>query len=120
MLIRIDPTRDTPVFAQIASSIRGDIVAGSAISGDRLPPAKQIAASLGVNLHTVLHAYKLLREEGLVDMRPGRGAVVTATAGPAAELHDDIRRLVQRAAAVGISAEALANLVRDAPQAEAG
>jgi len=116
MLIRIDPTRETPVFAQIAASIRGDIVAGAVASGDRLPPAKQVAASLGVNLHTVLHAYKQLREEGLVDMRPGRGAVVTAAAGPAAALHDDIRSLVDRAASLGISVEALANLVRDAPR----
>lgn len=116
MLIRIDPTRETPVFAQIAASIRGDIVAGAIAAGDRLPPAKQVAASLGVNLHTVLHAYKQLREEGLVDMRPGRGAAVTSTAGLAAELRGDIRSLVERAAALGISAEALAGLVRDAPR----
>ncbi|MGO1628269.1 MAG: GntR family transcriptional regulator, partial [Microbacterium sp.] len=78
MLIRIDPTREEPVFTQIAASIRGDIVAGSVGEGDRLPSAKQVAASLGVNLHTVLHAYQQLRDDGLVDMRPGRGAVVTA------------------------------------------
>ncbi|WP_105565501.1 GntR family transcriptional regulator [Microbacterium halophytorum] len=114
MLIRIDPTREVPVFAQIAASIRADVVAGSVGPGDRLPSAKQVAASLGVNLHTVLHAYQQLREEGLVDMRPGRGAVVAAAAGPAAELRDDIGRIVARAASLGISRDALANLVRDA------
>lgn len=116
MLIRIDPARDTPVFAQIAGSIRGDIVAGTVSAGDRLPSAKQVAASLGVNLHTVLHAYQQLRDEGMVDMRPGRGAVVTAAAAAAADLRGDIRRLVDRAASLGVSVDALAGLVRDAPR----
>ncbi|MGO1847692.1 GntR family transcriptional regulator [Microbacterium sp.] len=112
MLIRIDPTREEPVFTQIAASIRGDIVAGSVGEGDRLPSAKQVAASLGVNLHTVLHAYQQLRDDGLVDMRPGRGAVVTAAAGHIAELRDDIRALVDRAESLGVSTEVLAGLVR--------
>ena len=112
MLIRIDPTRDEPVFAQIAGSIRGDIAAGRVVAGERLPAAKQIAASLGVNHHTVLHAYQELRDEGLVDMRPGRGAVVTQTAAAAAELHEDIRALVDRASERGISPDMLTSLIR--------
>ncbi|WP_119697116.1 GntR family transcriptional regulator [Microbacterium halotolerans] len=115
MLIRIDPAREAPVFTQIAASIRGDIVAGAVGEGDRLPSAKQVAASLGVNLHTVLHAYQQLRDDGLVDMRPGRGAVVTAAAGQVAELRDDIRALIDRASALGVSTEVLAGLVRDDP-----
>ena len=113
MLIRIDPTRDEPVFGQIAASVRSEIFAGRVAAGERLPAAKQIAASLGVNQHTVLHAYQLLRDEGLVDMRPGRGAVVTAVAHGAAALSDDIRALVDKATAAGITPEMLANLVRD-------
>lgn len=115
MLIRIDSSRDEPVFAQIAASIRGDVASGRVVAGERLPAAKQIAHSLGVNQHTVLHAYQLLRDEGLVDMRPGRGAVVTPAAAAAAELHDDIRALVARARDRGISADMLASLIRDTP-----
>jgi GntR family transcriptional regulator len=113
VLIRIDPTREEPVFAQIAGSIRGDIVAERSKPGDRLPAAKEVAAALGVNLHTVLHAYRQLREEGLVDMRPGRGAVVTDAATPLAALHDDIRTLVRRAEKLGVSREVLAGVVRE-------
>ena len=115
MLIRIDASREEPVFAQIAASIRGDIATGRVVAGERLPAAKQVAASLGVNPHTVLHAYQELRDEGLVDMRPGRGAVVTQAAAAAAELHDDIRALVARAAERGISPEMLASLIRGIP-----
>ena len=116
MLIRIDPAREEPVFSQIAASVRVDVAAGRVRAGERLPAAKQVASSLGVNLHTVLKAYQQLRDEGLVDMRPGRGAVVTPVAEPVAALADDIRALVDRAASLGVSAEALAGLVRAAPR----
>jgi GntR family transcriptional regulator len=114
MLIRVDPTREEPVFSQLASSVRADIVAGRTRPGDRLPSAREVAASLGVNLHTVLHAYQELRDEGLIDMRRGRGAIVTDAATRIAELHGDIRALVGRATALGVSREVLAALVRDA------
>jgi GntR family transcriptional regulator len=115
MLIRIDPTREDPVFVQIAASIRGDIAAGRVVAGERLPAAKQIAASLGVNPHTVRLAYQELRDEGLVDMRPGRGAVVTQAASAAAELRDDIAALVARAEQRGVSVDMLVSLIRDIP-----
>ncbi|WOF24354.1 GntR family transcriptional regulator [Microbacterium betulae] len=114
MLIRIDPTREEPVFAQLAASIRADAVAGRVKPGDRLPSAKEVAGSLGVNLHTVLHAYQELRDEGLIDMRRGRGAVVTDAAVAIAALDDEIRALVQRADEIGVSRQALAGLVRAA------
>ena len=113
MLIRIDALSDTSIFEQVAASIRTDMAAGRVRPGDRLPSAREVAASLGVNLHTVLRAYQVLREEGLVDMRRGRGAVVTAAAGALTQLMGDIVDLGARAAALGMTADALASLVRD-------
>lgn len=115
MLIRIDPTSEDPVFAQLAASIRSDIAAGQLAPGDRLPSAKEVAASLDVNLHTVLRSYQELRDEGLVDMRRGRGAVITDAAIPTADLLDDVHALVRRAHALGVSRATLAGLVRDFP-----
>lgn len=115
MLIRIDPRRDEPVFAQIATAVRTQIVAGELSPGDRLPAAKEIATSLEVNAHTVLRAYQELRDEGLVELRRGKGATVTGAATPLADLREDIARLVQAAAGAGVGREALASLVRDAP-----
>lgn len=115
MLIRIDPKRDEPVFVQIATAVRAQIVAGDLAPGDRLPAAKEIAASLQINVHTVLHAYQVLRDEGLLELRRGKGATVTGAAAPLSALRGDIRTLVDAAARLGVGREALASLVRDAP-----
>lgn len=113
MLLRIDPESEAPLFAQIADSVRADAAAGRLRAGERLPAAREIAAALGVNVHTVLHAYQDLRDEGLVELRRGRGAVVTAQAVALEELHQDIKGLVARARAAGLSPETLAALVKE-------
>lgn len=119
MLVRVDPTRDVPIFDQVARSIRADMVAGTIRSGDKLAPAREVAAGLDVNLHTVLRAYQLLRDEGLVDMRRGRGAVATPAAEALSQLHSEILALSQKALALGMSPDSLAALVRDSLRGEA-
>ena len=113
MLIRVDPASDVPLFAQVAASVRADAATGSLRPGDRLPSARDVAVALGVNLHTVLRAYQELRDEGLVDMRRGRGAVVTDAAEPLAQLRDDVVALTARARALGLSPDMLATLVKE-------
>jgi GntR family transcriptional regulator len=112
MLIRIDADSARPLYDQVAASVRADILAGELAPGDRLPTARDLAEALDINQHTVLHAYQCLRDEGLVDLRRGRGAVISASAAPLADLAHDIDRLVQRAAALGVSADALAGIVQ--------
>lgn len=81
MLFRIDTSAPEPLFAQLAAQVRAAVADGSLRSGERLPAARDLAASLEINLHTVLRAYQDLRNEGLLELRRGRGAVVTARAG---------------------------------------
>ncbi|WP_314646246.1 GntR family transcriptional regulator [uncultured Microbacterium sp.] len=113
MLIRIDMASGTPLFEQVAASVRTDIVSGALAPGDRLPSAREVAETLDINLHTVLHAYQRLRDEGLIDLRRGRGAVVSASAGPLSDLAHDIRALVARADALGVTPTTLAALVKE-------
>ncbi|WP_298037127.1 GntR family transcriptional regulator [uncultured Microbacterium sp.] len=113
MLIRIDGDSTAPIFDQVAASVRADILAARLVPGDRLPAAREVADGLDINVHTVLRAYQQLRDEGLVDLRRGRGAVIAASAAPLAELAHDIRALVARAASLGISPATLASLVKE-------
>jgi len=113
MLIRIDPDSDAPLFAQVASSVRADAATGRLRPGDRLPAARELASALGVNLHTVLRAYQQLRDEGLLELRRGRGAVIMDAATPLAQLHDDIAALVARARLLDLSTDTLADLVKE-------
>ncbi|MCQ2001557.1 GntR family transcriptional regulator [Arthrobacter zhaoxinii] len=113
MFVKVDSSSDERLFAQLAASIRADAAAGRLRPGDRLPSARDVAESLGVNVHTVLHAYQELREEGLIELRRGRGAVVTEAATPLAALHADIKALAAKAKALGLSPETLAACVRE-------
>jgi DNA-binding transcriptional regulator YhcF (GntR family) len=111
VFVLIDPTTVTPVFAQIAESIATQIATGTVATGERLPAAKDLADSLGVNVHTVLRAYQELRNDGQVELRRGRGAVVLGT--PTAEaLRVAVARATAEAKAAGIPIGTLLALIR--------
>jgi DNA-binding transcriptional regulator YhcF (GntR family) len=79
MLRQIDKRDPTDLYEQVAAEIRRAIAEGEANPGDRLPPAKDLAAVLGVNTNTVLRSLRLLRDEGLLEFRRGRGISVAGT-----------------------------------------
>ena len=112
MLLRIDPASPVPLFEQLAASVRSEAGRGNLRSGDRLPPARDVADSLDVNVHTVLRAYQVLRDEGLVDLRRGRGAVVTERVTHYSKLGEAIPRLVASAKEIGLGAHTLTAMIR--------
>ena len=79
MLRQIDKRNPTDLYEQVAAEIRRAIADGEAKPGERLPPAKDLAAVLGVNTNTVLRSLRLLRDEGLLEFRRGRGISVAGT-----------------------------------------
>ncbi len=113
MLIRVDAASTVSLFEQLAASVRSEVSKGVLLPGDRLPAARDVAASLDINLHTVLRAYQLLRDEGLIDLRRGRGAVVTEQAHQYAPIALALPTLIVEAKRLGLSSSALVALVRE-------
>jgi GntR family transcriptional regulator len=79
LTVKIDRTDPTDLYEQVAGELRRAIATGEAKPGERLPPAKDLAAILGVNTNTVLRALRALRDEGLLEFRRGRGISVAGT-----------------------------------------
>ncbi|MGQ4727742.1 MULTISPECIES: GntR family transcriptional regulator [Streptomyces] len=114
MLFRVDPTSTVPLGDQIAASVRRAVAEGAVAPGERLPAARTLAESLGVNVHTVLRGYQRLREEGLIELRRGRGAAITAGASPQrARLLERVRAAVADARDLGMTEDELLTLVRN-------
>ncbi len=111
MLIRIDPGSDQPIYLQIAKSIETQIEGGALRAGERLPSARSLSASLGINMHTVLKAYAELQDRSLVEMRRGRGGVVVSeTTG----IDVMARELVGTAKRRGMTQDEVQRLIWDA------
>ena len=112
--MKIDRTESTAVFEQVAGEIRRAILDGEAKPGERLPPAKDLAAELGVNTNTVLRALRLLRDEGMLEFRRGRGVSVAGTPERAAVL-DKARELVALARNHGYRRDELMRIIESLP-----
>ncbi len=78
MYITIDERDRRPLYQQVVDEIKALIAAGELPQGSTLPPVRQVAADLGVNLNTIAHAYRQLQKQGLVKIRHGAGAVITS------------------------------------------
>jgi GntR family transcriptional regulator len=77
--VKIDREDRLDLYEQVAAEIRRAIAEGEAKAGERLPPARDLAAVLGVNTNTVLRALRNLRDEGLLEFRRGRGITVAGS-----------------------------------------
>lgn len=78
MYITVDERDRRPLYQQIVDEIKALIAGGELPEGSSLPPVRQVAADLGVNLNTIAYAYRQLQKQGLVKVRHGAGAVVTS------------------------------------------
>jgi len=108
--VKIDRRERVDLHQQVAGQIRRAIAEGEAKPGERLPPAKDLAAELGVNANTVLRALRELRDEGLLEFRRGRGVTVVGTPERSALL-TQARELVQYARSQGYRPDELARII---------
>ena len=110
--VKIDRQEPTELFEQVAAEIRRAIADGEAKPGERLPPARDLAAVLGVNTNTVLRSLRLLRDEGMLEFRRGRGVTVAGTPEKGAVIAR-ARELVRFARQQGYRRDELIELIEE-------
>src|SRR5664279_3719635 len=92
--VKVDRSDSMALHEQVAAEIRRAIADGEAAPGERMPPAKDLAAILGVNSNTVLRALRLLRDEGLLEFRRGRGVTVASEATGRSDVISKLEELI--------------------------
>ncbi|MCF7824463.1 MAG: GntR family transcriptional regulator [Candidatus Marinimicrobia bacterium] len=109
----------TPIYQQLAESIRQDILSGAFKEENAIPSVRQISVEYGLNPQTVLNATQLLIQEGLLEKRRGLGLFVQKQARrqlnqSASERfkNETIQALVQEAQMLSISRSDLIELIQ--------
>jgi DNA-binding transcriptional regulator YhcF (GntR family) len=112
------PSPDGParlaLHERVVVAIRRAIAEGQVIAGGPLPPAREVAAALDIHPNTVFRAYRTLRDEGVIDLRAGRGAHVRRDAVSDTTLGDLLRELAAAAERRGLDEEEVLALAREA------
>lgn len=107
--LKINPASPASLVRQIVDQFRVLLVEGELKPGTALPPVRRLATDLAVHFNTVAEAYRQLANEGWIDLRHGRGALVMERASPVASqgeisgYRQRLRELVSQMRAHGVS-----------------
>lgn len=108
-VLHIDVGSSVPAYRQIANALRAHLVAGEFEPGDQLPTVRELALDLGLHHNTVAEAYRILSDEGWLDLRRRRGVTVLARERPraspqaAAEFRRRLEELIAEARTKGVA-----------------
>jgi DNA-binding transcriptional regulator YhcF (GntR family) len=109
----------TPAYRQIANDLRRHLVEERLKPGDLLPPIRQLAVDLGVHFNTVALAYRMLADEGWLELKRRRGATVIARNAPrtvdrrqADHLLRQLAHIAAELRSVGMSSREIASALR--------
>ena len=97
MFVTIDDRDARPLYKQVADEIKALIARGELAEGAALPPVRQLAIDLGINLNTVATAYRELQAEGLISIRHGAGALVSSRLTSGEKSSDELRKPLRTA-----------------------
>jgi len=93
MLIKIDFNSEEAIYMQLHNQIIMGIATSRIREGDSLPSVRQMADTIGINMHTVNKAYAVLREEGIIQLDRRRGAVIAIDMNKLQAMEDMKRQL---------------------------
>ena len=116
MLLRPNPSSGVPIYLQLMEQVKHSIETGALRPGEQLPGIRPLAEELVINANTVAKAYRELEHEGVIELRHGAGAFVSAKA-QGQRLADRVRSAqplvastVERLRAKGLSDEEIRRL----------
>ena len=76
MIIKIDFNSNEAIYVQLCNQLIFGIATSALREGDALPSVRQMAETIGINMHTVNKAYAVLRQEGFIRLDRRKGAVI--------------------------------------------
>ena len=106
MLIEIDFNSEEAIYIQLCNQIILGIATSKLQEGENLPSVRQLADTIGINMHTVNKAYSVLKQEGFVTIDRRRGAVISIDADKIRaleEMKEELRVLLAKGSCRNIS-----------------
>ena len=116
MIIEIDFNSDEALYLQLCNQIIMGIATSQFREGDSLPSVRQLADSIGINMHTVNKAYTVLRQEGYVKVDRRRGAVIAVDADRMRTLDNlkkELQVILAKSSCKNISKEEIHELIEE-------
>ena len=114
MIIEIDFNSDEAIYVQLCNQIILGIATSQFREGEQLPSVRQLAETIGINMHTVNKAYSILQQEGFVKIDRRRGAIIAIDINrlqALSEAQSELSVVLARAICKGISREEIHGLV---------
>jgi GntR family transcriptional regulator len=116
MIIEIDFNSDEAIYVQLCNQIILGIATSVYQEGDTLPSVRQMADTIGINMHTVNKAYAVLRQEGFIQLDRRRGAVIAVDMDKLRAMEDmkmQMRLLLAQGRCKGITKDEVHTLIDD-------
>lgn len=114
MILEVDFNSEEALYIQLRNQIIVGIATNRLKEGESLPSVRQLAESIGINMHTVNKAYTVLKQEGFVKVDRRRGAVIAIDADRISDLEqmrESMRVILARASCRNISREEVHALI---------
>ena len=114
MILEVDFNSEEALYIQLRNQIIVGIATNRLKEGESLPSVRQLAESIGINMHTVNKAYTVLKQEGFVKVDRRRGAVIAIDADRISDLEqmrESLRVILARASCRNISREEVYALI---------
>lgn len=119
MIINLDMQSELPIYSQLVYQIIEGVASGELQLGEALPSVRNLAADIGVNLHTVNKAYTLLKQDGYIQIHRQKGVVVNPEGMPPItdeflnKQRQELRPIIAEALCRGMSKEELSTVLSD-------